>query len=95
MLLLRYQSGREPKSKPNNRCCRTTYFEPPQEPVSVDPLQVLPVKVKDIVYLRLTIAEDLLPLKTSRLIEMSLDEGATWSEISRSKKTIFEAAKKR
>ena len=57
-------------------------FEPPQEPVSVDPLQVLPVKVKDTVYLRLTIAEDLLPLKTSRLIEMSLDEGATWSEIS-------------
>ncbi|MEC9034172.1 MAG: hypothetical protein VYC89_02060, partial [Actinomycetota bacterium] len=57
-------------------------FEPPQEPVPVDPLQVLPVKVKDTVYLRLTIAEDLLPLKTSRLIEMSLDEGATWSEIS-------------
>ena len=57
-------------------------ISPPEEPTSADPLQILPVKVKNTFYLRLTILEDLMPLKTSRLIEVSLDEGETWNEIS-------------
>ena len=57
-------------------------ISPPEEPTSADPLQILPVKVKNTFNLRVTISENLMPLKTSRLIEVSLDEGETWSEIS-------------
>ena len=35
-------------------------ISPPEEPTSADPLQILPVKVKNTFYLRLTILEDLM-----------------------------------
>jgi len=56
-------------------------IQPEELPVSPY-FELLPVKVKDVVYLRWTESEDLIELEDSRLIEISIDKGKTWSVVS-------------